>query len=244
MAHPNVWADLFSSLVALLIGFAWPAAILLLLFLIAWRWGTIAPAVNDFLATRNVKIAASPTSGIAIEIAQQVEKGLAQQVASGPSPEAQQDASNLHTVATTAASQLAPGAIGHARTFTKVLWLDDHPENNLGLQYAFQALGMIVVCLDSNNAIQNAFRTAGGFDVVITDMYRDPTRGEPEKREAGLEAASIIRTNFPTVPVIIYAGGWSAEHANDRLQSPVIAITNNTHRVFDLVTSIARKKVN
>jgi CheY-like chemotaxis protein len=244
MAHPNVWADLFSSLVSLLIGLAWPAAILLLLYLIARRWGTIAPGIDKFLANRNLKIAAGPTSGIAIEIAQQVEKGLAQQVAGGPSPEAQQDNSNLHTVATTAASQLVPEAIGQARIFTKILWVDDHPENNLGLQYAFQALGMIVICLDTNNAILDAFRTAGGFDVVITDMYRDPVRGQPAQPEAGLGTASLIRTNFPTVPVIIYAGGWSAEHANDQLQNPVIAITNNTHRVFDLVTSIARKKVN
>src|ERR1700759_4917212 len=50
-------------------------------------------------------------------------------------------------------------------TVTKVLWVDDHPQNNIGLQYAFQTLGIVVVCIDSNEGIQQAFRTSGGFDV-------------------------------------------------------------------------------
>jgi CheY-like chemotaxis protein len=69
----------------------------------------------------------------------------------------------------------------------KILWVDDHPQNNIGLQYAFQALGMIVVCIDSNSGIGSTFATAGRFDVVITDMYRDavPERDRPVEPEGG-----------------------------------------------------------
>jgi hypothetical protein len=59
---------------------------------------------------------------------------------------------------------------------------------------------------------------------------------------AGLETVSIIRGQHPSVPVIIYAETYSAAHENDPSSSPVIAITNDTQRVFTLVTDIATKR--
>jgi len=122
-------------------------------------------------------------------------------------------------------------------TLVKVLWVDDHPQNNIGLQYAFQALGMVVICIDSNAGIQEAFTTADGFDVVITDMYRDAIKDRP-----GLQTVDIIRKQHPGVPVVIYAGSYTAAHANEPVSSPVIADTNDTRRVFTIVADIAPKK--
>jgi DNA-binding NarL/FixJ family response regulator len=120
--------------------------------------------------------------------------------------------------------------------------VDDHPQNNIGLQYAFQALGMMVVCIDSNAGIADSFSTAGRFDVVITDMYRDAMGSRPAQPEAGLQTVELINADFGNVPVIIYAGNYSAQHATDPVSPPVLANTNNTQKVFDLVLDIASKK--
>ena len=125
---------------------------------------------------------------------------------------------------------------------TKVLWVDDHPENNAGLSYALQALGMIVVCVGSNDGIADAFAAAGGFDVVITDMYRDAIGSKRAQPEGGLETVQIIKGRSTSVPVIIYAGSYAASHANDQLKAPVIAITNDAQVVLTRVTEIVKAK--
>jgi hypothetical protein len=104
---------------------------------------------------------------------------------------------------------------------------------------------MVVICVDSNAGIEDAFATPGQFDVVITDMYRDavPDRNRPLEPEGGLETVRIIGKQYPEVPVIIYADGWSATHANEQFSKPVVVNTNDTERVFTIVTEIAAKKI-
>jgi hypothetical protein len=70
----------------------------------------------------------------------------------------------------------------------------------------------MVVCVDSNDGISAAFATANGFDVVITDMYRDAVDDRPAEPEAGLKTVSIIKAEHPNVPIIIYAGHYSQTH--------------------------------
>jgi DNA-binding NarL/FixJ family response regulator len=148
----------------------------------------------------------------------------------------------LQQAAASAATKLVPQALRRPETLVKVLSVDDHPQNNIGLQYAFQALGMVVICIDSNAGIQEAFATANGFDVVITDMYRGAIKNRPVEPEAGLQTVDIIRKQHPGVPVVIYAASYSATHANEPVSAPVIADTNDTQRVFTIVADIAAKK--
>jgi hypothetical protein len=78
--------------------------------------------------------------------------------------------------------------------------------------------------------------------VVITDMYRDAVGGSSNQPEGGLETAKIIQADHPDVPVIIYAGRYSQQHGSEPVRAPVIANTNDTEKVFELVTQIARNK--
>ena len=102
---------------------------------------------------------------------------------------------------------------------------------------------MMVVCVDSNAAIRDAFVTAVRFDVVITDMYRDAVGGKPAQPEAGLQVVDMIKADYGGVPVIIYAGSYSEQHARDLIFPPVLANTNDTQKVFDLVFEIASRKL-
>jgi CheY-like chemotaxis protein len=125
----------------------------------------------------------------------------------------------------------ARAALGSS-PITKILWVDDHPENNVGLTSAFEALGMKVVGVKGNDEIPNAFQREGRFDIVITDMTRD----SPLDHQAGLKTVELIKRHHPGVPVIIYSAQYAAEHKGDTLPPPVIAITNSPEAVFRLAT--------
>jgi hypothetical protein len=244
-------SDLTSSFVALVVGLAWPATVLLLGYLLVHNAAKVAGVISNFMKDKTtVEVAVGPRMGLQVKIVTAaVQTGLSQQVKSiSGTGSTQSDQINLQAVAATAANQLVPQTRGQAKTLVKVLWVDDHPEYNIGLQYAFQALGMVVICIDSNVGIQDAFVTSGGFDVVITDMYRDAVGWKKKAQpEGGLETVSIIRDKYSKVPVVIYASRYATEHAkehaNDPLEPPVIAITNDTQKVFTIVTELAAKVV-
>lgn len=237
-------SDLCASLVALLVGLAWPATVLLLVYLLAQHANGILNSVNDFMQSKkSVEVSAGPKEGVLIKIVQrEVQNGLSQQITAQSGSVPPDQVENLQQAAASAATQLVPQASRRLETLVKVLWVDDHPQNNIGLQYAFQALGVVVICIDSNAGISEAFATSGGFDVVITDMYRDAIRDRPAEPEAGLQTVSIIRSQHSGVPVVIYAGGYSSAHANEPVSAPVIADTNDTQRVFTIVADIAAKR--
>lgn len=235
-------------MVALLVGLAWPATVLLLVYLLAQHAGGILNSVNDFMASKkSFEVSAGPKEGLLIKTVQrEVQNGLSQQITTQADSvrgvEVNDLKLNLEQTAASAATQLVPQGLHRPETLVKVLWVDDHPQNNIGLQYAFQALGMVVICIDSNAGINEAFATSGGFEVVITDMYRDAIRDRPAKPEAGLQEVSIIRNQHADVPVIIYAGSYSAAHAKEPVSAPVVADTYDTQRVFTIVADIAKKK--
>ena len=239
-------ADVWASLVTLLVGWAWPATVLIVLCFMVRHTDTTAiqKFINDLMqGKQSVEASLGPKEGIAVKIVSlQVQNGLTRQITaeSGQISFAQQSA--VQRVSESAATKLRQQASQPPDLRVKILWVDDHPQNNIGLQYAFQALGIIVVCIDSNSSIASTFATVGRFDVVITDMYRDAVRDRPVEPEGGWQTVNIIKADYPNVPVIIYAGTYSAQHANDPVSPPVLANTNDTQKVFDLVFDIAAKK--
>jgi CheY-like chemotaxis protein len=237
-------SDIVSALTSLIVGIAWPVTALIIMYYIAQHGSNFVGEIQQLMkGNKELHVSADVKSGVQfVIIAQEVQKGITQQVTAqaGGVPQGV-EAAGIQQVAAQAVSQLSPSASGHS-IVTKVLWVDDHPQNNLGLAYAFQALGIIVVSVDSNEGIDDAFATAGGFDVVITDMYRDKVGDKPAQPKGGLESIKIITERHGSVPVIIYAGSYSAEHASDSLEAPVISITNDPRTVFTRVTEIAAKK--
>jgi hypothetical protein len=155
------------------------------------------------LGTQSVKVSAG-IKEVSLEIVTlQVQNGPTGQIAadSGQVSSAQQDA--VKRVAESAATRLVKQASQAPEVRMKILWIDDHPQNNIGLQYAFQALGMMFICIDSNASMASSFATAGGFDVAITDMYRDAIRDRPAEPEGGWQTVSMIKNEHPGVPAII-----------------------------------------
>jgi CheY-like chemotaxis protein len=236
-------SDLFSSFASVIVGLAWPATALILAFLLAQNANGVMKTLTEFMKDKKTfEVSVGPKEGLMVKIAaREAESGLTRQIAAQSGTVSTDQQNSAQRAADSAASKLIPLASLRPEGPTKVLWVDDHPQNNIGLQYAFQALGMIVVCIDSNAGIHDAFATARGFDVVITDMFRDGVSKKPDEAEAGLQTLKIIAADHPKVPVIIYSGSYAAKHANDPLSAPVIADTNDPQRVFDLVSNIAAR---
>jgi CheY-like chemotaxis protein len=237
-------SDILSALTSLFVGLAWPITALVIVIYLVQHGSAFVGDIQDLMkGNKQVELTADVKSGVRfVVIAQEVQKGLTQQVTAQAGGNAPQGAevTGIQQSAAQAASQFS-SPTGDRTLVTKVLWVDDHPQNNLGLAYAFQALGIIVVCVDSNEGIDEAFATAGSFDVVITDMYRDAVGDKRAQPQGGLETISIIKRQHDSVPVVIYAASY-ASHASDPLQAPVIAVTNDPRVVFTRVTEIASKK--
>jgi len=233
-------SELVSSLVTLLIGIAWPAVVLIILSGLVEHGPFIRGAINDFFQNKqSVKASAGP-SGVTIEITsikEAVAAGLTQQIThENKSPPSPAIAEEIEQQTSTAADKLARGISGENRVLVKVLWVDPHPNNNIGLQYAFAALGIVVVCVNSDAGISTAFSAADSFDVVITNMARE------NAELGGLQTVQSIKADYPGVPVIIYSSGYAEAHKNDPLVPPVKAITNSPREVFNIVTNIAAKR--
>lgn len=251
MAAPecNNAASVITAVASLVSALAWPVLVGIIFYAMYSSFDTITDKFEKFMKGKNsAKIGVSPSGGFTLEVVQHVASVSANAViesAKKSSTGALSDTqiSEVSTSATLAAISLTPN-VSDLQKRLKVLWVDDHPENNIDLQFAFQALGIIVVCIDSNDGIQQAFEDASGFDMVVTDMYRDGlAKGTRQAdAEAGMKTVEQIRLSHPGVKVIIYAGSWSASHRSDYLQPPITLITNYPQEVYNTVVDMAKIK--
>ena len=91
---------------------------------------------------------------------------------------------------------------------SRILWIDDHPEEILGERRILRALGVQVVSANSTNSAKNILEEDNDFDLVISDMQR---KSEPESeygRYGGIEYIKRLRNaNDPVsanLPVVFY----------------------------------------
>ncbi|MBB2961876.1 response regulator [Methylobacterium sp. R2-1] len=251
MATPegNTTAGIITAVASLVSALAWPVLVGIIFYAMYSGFDTITEKFEKFMRGKeSAKIGVSPSGGFTLEVVQHIASASANAViesakksSTGALSETQ--VSEVSASATSAAISLTPNVFDPQKRLS-VLWVDDHPENNIDLQFAFQALGIIVICIDSNNGIEQAFEDASNFDVVITDMYRDGLANGSRQTdaEAGMKTVEKIRLSHPSVKIIIYAGSWSASHRSDYLQPPVTLITNYPQEVYNTVVDMAKIK--
>lgn len=245
----NATASIISAVASLVSALAWPAIAGLVIYTVYSKSDRIISSVSRFMEDKaSAKLAVSPGGGFILEIVQKTASASANAViesasksTTGPLSEIQK--SELAVSAQSAAISLTSNAFD-PRKRLKVLWVDDHPENNIDLQVALQTLGILVICIDSNDTITQAFESTSNFDIVITDIYRDEIGNGRRKAEpeGGLETINTVKNNYPNTKVIIYAGQWATLHRNDTLKTPVIRITNYPEEVYRLVVDSAKAK--
>jgi CheY-like chemotaxis protein len=133
------------------------------------------------------------------------------------------------------AAQVANRALearkGRGLAKTRVLWVDDTPENNVYERRSMEALGIeFELSLDTDDAIEKL--TVNDYDLVISDM------GRPSGQRAGYKLLERIRRELKSdIPFVVYSGSNRPEHRAEARQKGAVGSTNSPQELFQLVTS-------
>lgn len=124
----------------------------------------------------------------------------------------------------------APRPKGYGLVGCRVLWADDHPENNLMLRDWLVRLGATVIpVLTNDEALDEAMRAE--FDMAVSDIARDDD-GEPgDLLGVRLKAAGI------DVPIVFFVGEVDPDRP---LPAGGIAITDDEAELLYHVLQVLR----
>ena len=102
---------------------------------------------------------------------------------------------------------------------SRILWIDDTPDNVIGERRLFRALGIETVMAVSSEMAESVLKTDGDFDLIISDMRRgenfkqgnesliEAVRFIKQVREAEAERSRMERyKHIPRKPVVFYSG--------------------------------------
>jgi CheY-like chemotaxis protein len=119
-------------------------------------------------------------------------------------------------------------ASGLART--RILWVDDHPENNVWERRALESLGVTFLTVERTETAE-ASLTTGSFQMIISDIRRDSGRDD------GLSGLSRLSAAAPGIRTVFYVG------ALDTAGTPpgAFGITNDPEELFHLILDIVER---
>jgi CheY-like chemotaxis protein len=114
---------------------------------------------------------------------------------------------------------------------TRILWVDDRPENNVFERRSLEALG---IQFDLSRSTDDALRrlTTTHYDAVISDM------GRPPDRRAGYTLLDSMRQRGNRIPTIIYARSKEPEQVEEAKRHGAVGTTNRAEELFELVLSV------
>jgi CheY-like chemotaxis protein len=125
-------------------------------------------------------------------------------------------------VGTTAAASL-PTTV-HVR---RILWVDDHPDNNVYETLALETMGQIVTKTTSSYGAF-AYLSAQSYGLLITDL------GRPTDQLDGLDFVRSVRKQYPGLTIVVYT--MNAQRVlTDALQTGATAVVDTPR---DLLASV------
>ena len=124
----------------------------------------------------------------------------------------------------------------HLKIFrdAQILWVDDHPENNLNERRMFRQLKVDIDIAKSTEEALDMLRN-GGYDLVFSDMARG------QETTAGLKLLKQLRDENSNIPVILYIGVVNPEKG---VPAGAFGITNRPDELLhSTLDALERKKV-
>ncbi len=113
----------------------------------------------------------------------------------------------------------------------RILWVDDHPDNNLWERNALEAMGVRVTpVLSTESALYTLKGFGGAYDLIISDM----TRGSD--KAAGYDLLSQLRREGRDNPFIIYAGSANSEQKRAAIEKGANGRASDPETLIRLVT--------
>jgi CheY-like chemotaxis protein len=110
----------------------------------------------------------------------------------------------------------------------QILWVDDHPDNNVYERNALESTGVeFTLALSTQQALEILSKKR--FAAIISDMGR---KEGPREGYALLEA---VRAIDPDTPFFIYAGSNAPKHKREAAARGAQGTTNKPQELFDMV---------
>lgn len=117
---------------------------------------------------------------------------------------------------------------------SRILWVDDRPQNNVLERQAFEALGIgFTLALSTQQALN--ILTREQFTAIISDM------GRKEGPREGYVLLDALRAAGDQTPFFIYAGSNLPEHKREVAQHGGQGSTNHPQELFEMVTAAVLK---
>jgi CheY-like chemotaxis protein len=111
---------------------------------------------------------------------------------------------------------------------TRILWVDDRPENNVYERKAFESQGFsFSLALSTDQALE--MLNDSKFAAIISDM------GRKEGPQEGYVLLERLRNSGDKTPFFIYAGSDSIEHKKLALEKGAQGSTNNAQELYKMV---------
>jgi len=112
---------------------------------------------------------------------------------------------------------------------SRVLWVDDRPDNNRYERRALEALGLRI---DLSKSTDDALEKVQGreYNVIISDMSRPPDD------RAGYTLLKKLRDAGYSTPFIIYASSRDPKHVQEARQRGALGATNRPQELLEMVT--------
>jgi CheY-like chemotaxis protein len=118
-----------------------------------------------------------------------------------------------------------------------ILWVDDHPENNVYEIAALQGKGLNVVHARSTAEAGSALGSNGRFGAIISDMGR--IEDGAFKPEAGMAVIGLARDQGLDSPVLIYSSAPTIARTRDRaLEAGAAGVTASATELMQMLGRI------
>lgn len=109
-----------------------------------------------------------------------------------------------------------------------VLWVDDHPNNNMHERQAFEAFGLrFTLAISTDEALEELSKQR--FAAVISDMERR------EGAKEGYVLLDKLRQQGNQIPLFFYASSNAPEHKKETSERGGQGCTNNAQELFKIV---------
>jgi len=147
----------------------------------------------------------------------------------GPLGTGQASAEDARDIAGVVAEKVTPRAVRQL-SGTRILWVDDRPDNNSYERQALEALGIrFTLSMSTDDALEKT--RVSRYDAIISDM------GRPPDPRAGYTLLDALRKRGDATRFVIYAGSNAPEHKAEARSHGAIGSTSRAQELFELVLS-------
>ena len=145
--------------------------------------------------------------------------------------------------ARTEKKQPAPPVVADPATLPKqriprarVMWVDDHPANNVYERQALASVGIFADSYTTNGEALKAMRMAP-YDLIVSDITRD------DGSSSGWDLLEEIRRPHPRIPFFFYVGQADESRRQEAARRGASGITTMPDELLRMVFSAVAAKV-